>query len=146
MTVVNDNQTVVILDDSSGRLDQDFGYQNGVPAGNIGDFIYNDINGNGIQNVGELGIAGIDVELCLLDEPLILGAVLASDDYSAQAYSNNAVQWASDWIEVDDDGSPFTATGAAANDGFFIGLSDGSIKIKSVDNEKFVSLFNGQVK
>ncbi len=53
--------------DAIGRLDQDFGYNNGVPLGQVGDFIYNDTNGNGIQEPGETGIGGITVELCRTD-------------------------------------------------------------------------------
>jgi len=99
-----DNQSNPTIVDAVGRLDQDFGYTNNVPAGQIGDFIYNDVNGNGIQEPGELGIGGIEVELCRDD--LLLP--FASDEFSVDSYSNNSAQWASDWIEDNDDvgGSP----------------------------------------
>ena len=49
----------------------DFGYQ---PLGSIGDTIYRDDNGNGTQDTGEPGLAGIDVEL--LDDA---GTTLTTD-------------------------------------------------------------------
>ena len=38
----------------------DFGFGG---FGSIGDFVWNDVNGNGIQDLGEVGIAGMTVEL-----------------------------------------------------------------------------------
>jgi len=99
--LVLDNQAATSISDSSGRLDQDFGYTNNVPSGQVGDFIYQDINGNGIQELGEPGIAGINVELCLASS-----TPLASDQFSAVSYSNNPAQWTSDWIELNDNNSP----------------------------------------
>ncbi len=40
----------------------DFGYQDSATA-SIGDFIWNDLNGNGIQDGGEPGIGGVTVDL-----------------------------------------------------------------------------------
>ena len=44
----------------------------------LGDFVWNDLNGNGIQNSGESGIAGVAVELFCSPSNVIGGA----DDYS----------------------------------------------------------------
>ncbi|MCK5920948.1 MAG: hypothetical protein KAG66_08400, partial [Methylococcales bacterium] len=41
-------------------LDQDFGY---LPLGTIGDTIWYDTNNDGVQDAGELGIAGVTVQL-----------------------------------------------------------------------------------
>ncbi|MFT6033327.1 MAG: protocatechuate 3,4-dioxygenase beta subunit, partial [Arenicella sp.] len=43
---------------------QDFGFQTALPAGQIGDKIFTDINGNGLFDASESGIAGINVQLC----------------------------------------------------------------------------------
>ncbi len=124
------NGDPVVLDDTSsptivdaiGRLDQDFGYVNNVPAGQIGDFIYNDVNGNGIQEPGETGIPGIDVELCTL------GAFtdFATDNFDVASYSINAAQWSGNWIELNDDNNPGTATngghGFGGVDGFNLNI------------------------
>lgn len=96
-----DSQAAPSIENSSGRLDQDFGYQNNVPQGRVGDFIYQDVNGDGIQDAGEPGIANIDVELCLISSSRIAG-----DEFSAVSYSNNPSEWASDWIEANDNNSP----------------------------------------
>jgi len=110
--LVLDNQTRPEILDAIGRLDQDFGYTNSVPAGQVGDFIYNDVNGNGIQEAGETGIAGVDVQLCLAS-PLAL-----TEDFNVQSYANNPADWVGDWIEVNDDGSPLTTQ--PGNNGIFV--------------------------
>ena len=102
--VVLDNIGNTAIVNAIGRLDQDFGYNNGVPVGEVGDFIYSDTNGNGIQDAGETGIGGIDVELCLLVN------AGPSDQFNAQSYSNNSPAWAGNWIELNDDNSATTAT------------------------------------
>lgn len=61
-----DNQTTVPPLNGSGgsNLDADFGYQ--PPAANhsdIGDRIFTDLNGNGSEDAGEPGIAGVSVSL-----------------------------------------------------------------------------------
>jgi len=113
---VLDNTTTVNL--SASTLAQDFGYNNNVPVGQVGDFVYNDLNGNGIQEAGELGIGGIELELCRTDGGGFNTQILATDEYNNVAYNNNSAQWASDWIEADDDGSP--ATTLPGNQGIFV--------------------------
>jgi len=61
-----DNQTTVLALNTSNNinLDADFGYQpTGVNYSNIGDTVYQDLNGNSGQDAGELGIAGVTVQL-----------------------------------------------------------------------------------
>ncbi len=41
----------------------DFGYQYAPPPGSLGDRVWNDANGNGVQDVGETGLAGVVVAL-----------------------------------------------------------------------------------
>jgi SdrD B-like domain/PKD domain len=47
-------------DGNNGNLTVDFGFKG---TASIGDFVFNDANGNGIQDAGELGIAGVTVSL-----------------------------------------------------------------------------------
>ncbi len=61
-----DSQTTVLALNSTNNinLDADFGYQ--PPVANhsdIGDIIYQDLDGNGMQSAGESGIPGITVQL-----------------------------------------------------------------------------------
>ena len=57
---VNDNTSEVTLAADEDNLDQDFGYQG---TGSIGDTIWDDDNGDGIQNGGEGGLQNVDVTL-----------------------------------------------------------------------------------
>ncbi len=54
--------TVVLATDSSFDYTIDFGYYT-TPAGRLGDFVWNDLNGNGIQDLNEPGINGVVVVL-----------------------------------------------------------------------------------
>ncbi len=59
----NDGQAV-IANLSSNRLDMDFGYAPLRPGlAVIGDFIFNDVNNNGIQDAGDQGLEGVTVNL-----------------------------------------------------------------------------------
>ncbi len=116
-SVVLDNTSRPEIIDAIGRLDQDFGYNNAVPAGQIGDFVFTDVNGNGLQDLGEPGIAGIDVQLCTLSAPI----TIASDAFNTVGFDNNAAQWSGNWVEVGDD----NAAGSATDDGNGFGTVDG---------------------
>ncbi|NNE74288.1 MAG: hypothetical protein HKN26_11535 [Acidimicrobiales bacterium] len=65
-----DGETTVVLSAAGAVSDADFAYQ---PLGSIGDTIYADDNGNGTQDGGEAGLAGVTVNL--LDAG---GSVIAS--------------------------------------------------------------------
>ncbi|CAE8650126.1 unnamed protein product [Polarella glacialis] len=56
----NPNPSLVVLEAGKSNLTIDFGFYQ--PAA-IGDFVWNDLNANGIQEAGEPGIAGVSVEL-----------------------------------------------------------------------------------
>ncbi|MCI5167044.1 MAG: hypothetical protein D3903_13355 [Candidatus Electrothrix sp. GM3_4] len=59
----NKNGTIVTLsNDSAEDMTIDFGY-NSPCTGRMGDYVWNDVNRNGIQDVGEAGIEGIIVNL-----------------------------------------------------------------------------------
>ncbi|MBV6523040.1 MAG: hypothetical protein MNPFHGCM_03207 [Gemmatimonadaceae bacterium] len=53
--------TVVLATNTSSTLAVDVGFTQGTGA--IGDFVWNDLNGNGIQDSGEPGLAGVQVIL-----------------------------------------------------------------------------------
>ena len=55
-----DNTSDLTLGLSEDNLDQDFGYQ---PLGTIGDTVWFDVDGDGVQDPGEPGIPGITVTL-----------------------------------------------------------------------------------
>ncbi len=55
-----DDTAAVTLAPGEDNDDQDFGYQGN---GSIGDFIWEDTNGDGVQDPGEMGIAGVTVTL-----------------------------------------------------------------------------------
>ncbi len=55
-----DDTAIVVLPPATDDLDQDFGYQ--VAAG-LGDFVWYDLNGDGVQDGGEPGIPGVTVRL-----------------------------------------------------------------------------------
>ncbi len=56
----NDNQSQLTLGAGEVNLDQDFGYQ---PLGSIGDTVWLDVDGNGVINGDEAGIANVTVTL-----------------------------------------------------------------------------------
>ncbi len=64
-TAATDNNgspaSVTLATSSSVDLTIDFGYTTG--RGQIGDFVWNDLNGNGIQDIGEPGLSGVVVTL-----------------------------------------------------------------------------------
>jgi serine-aspartate repeat-containing protein C/D/E len=72
------NQAAFTLAAGQARADVDFGYR--VPLGSIGDRIWLDSNGNGVQDTGETGITGVTVQL------LQGNAVLATNSTGADGH------------------------------------------------------------
>ncbi|MGH1505188.1 MAG: SdrD B-like domain-containing protein, partial [Acidimicrobiales bacterium] len=66
-----DDETAITLTAGTDVTDADFGYQ---PVGTIGDTVFADVDGDGTQDPGDSGIAGVTVEL--LDGA---GTVIGSD-------------------------------------------------------------------
>ena len=133
-SVVLDNISRPVIIDAIGRLDQDFGYNNSVPAGQLGDFVFTDVNGNGLQDLGEPGISGVDVELCTLSAP----TVIASDTFNTVSFNNNAAQWSGPWVELGDNNAAGSATnentGFGAVDGFSMTVFGQSLSIRGNNN------------
>ncbi len=59
------NTATAPLAEGENRTDVDFGYQPATPPllGSIGDFVWQDTNGDGVQDAGEPGIANVTVTL-----------------------------------------------------------------------------------
>lgn len=58
----NPHPTTVVLPANTSNLDVDFGYTP-RPTGKIGDFVWRDVNHNGVQDSGETGINNVKVTL-----------------------------------------------------------------------------------
>ena len=58
--VASANQATFTLNAGASRTDVDFGYR---ATGSIGDRVWNDGNGNGVQDAGEAGLNGVTVQL-----------------------------------------------------------------------------------
>ncbi|HYG62228.1 MAG TPA: SdrD B-like domain-containing protein, partial [Thermoanaerobaculia bacterium] len=56
------HQATVSLGAGEARVDLDFGYRY-PPTGSIGDRVWNDLDGNGVQEAGEDGVNGVTVQL-----------------------------------------------------------------------------------
>jgi hypothetical protein len=81
LTTANDPQTVD-LGPGEDFLDADFGYQ---PLGSIGDYVWLDTNGNGIQDDGDTGINGVLVELWTCAVDLLVTSTTTADDGAGNA-------------------------------------------------------------
>ncbi|MBK9463111.1 MAG: carboxypeptidase regulatory-like domain-containing protein [Sphingobacteriales bacterium] len=72
----------------------DFGF---VPTGSIGDYVWNDLNGDGVQDAGETGISGVTVTLSP-DGTTTTTTTDANGNYSFDNlpggnYTGNSRQW-----------------------------------------------------
>lgn len=65
-------------DGSNGNLTLDFGLKG---TGSIGDKVWNDVNGNGIQDAGEAGISGVTVTLTYPDASTVTATTDANGNY-----------------------------------------------------------------
>jgi hypothetical protein len=99
-TIANDSNPtptqVILANNSSSDLNSDFGYTP-VPAGKIGDFVWNDLNGNGIQDASEPGIGNVTVQLLSLSNVVLATTTTAGNGsylfsgLSAGTYQVNVV-------------------------------------------------------
>jgi len=76
----------VVLETGQDRLDVDFGYR--IPP-RLGDFVWVDANGNGQQDVGELGLSNVVVRLYAPNSVIL--ATVTSTVSGAYAFTNLAV-------------------------------------------------------
>ncbi len=81
------NTATFTFDPSGPNDDIDAGfYQPAVPTNTIGDFVFQDLNGDGIQDVGEPGIEGVTVTL--FDDNNVQIAMTTTDASGAYVFSN----------------------------------------------------------
>jgi len=73
------NSSSLTLGEGERNLDQDFGYQ--AETGAIGDTLWYDNDGDGVQGPGEGGIAGVTVELTLPDGSTVTTVTDANGNY-----------------------------------------------------------------
>jgi uncharacterized repeat protein (TIGR01451 family) len=74
---------IVTLGADAGRLDADFGY---YPRAVIGNFVWEDLNGNGTQDAGEPGMTNVTVRL--YDSASNLVATAQTDTNGVYAFTN----------------------------------------------------------
>ncbi|NET06715.1 MAG: hypothetical protein F6K16_18825, partial [Symploca sp. SIO2B6] len=101
---------VVNLAPGEEDLSIDAGFFNNIEPAGLGDFVFEDSNGNGIQDTGESGVDGVLVKL--------------------QNPDGSAV--------TDGDGNPITTTTAADGSYSFTGLTPGEYKVMFVAPDGFV--------
>ncbi len=78
-----DDETSVTLGLGENRTDVDFGYQQVNLEGSLGDRVWNDIDGDGVQDAGEAGINDVTVQLFDAGGGLVATDVTSGDgDYS----------------------------------------------------------------
>jgi len=81
--VGTDSSAVVELDAGAGRLDVDFGY---YPRAVIGNLVWEDLDGNGVQDGGEPGLTNVTVRL--YDSVSNLVASVQTDTNGVYAFTN----------------------------------------------------------
>ena len=77
--------TVTLATDDSSNQSIDFGYLPPCTSG-IGDFVWHDLNRNGIQDSGEPGIDGVTVQLRNADGALLFGSTTTNTDPTGFAH------------------------------------------------------------
>ncbi len=76
---------VSLFDDNSSNQTIDFGFESPC-SGKMGDFVWEDLNGNGLQDVGEPGIDGVTVHLRKSDNTMIATTTTSVDPGGKDGY------------------------------------------------------------
>ncbi len=126
----------VSLDVAEVVDDQDFGYITNANTGAIGDRVWSDADGDGIQDAGEAGIAGVTLEL-----QTTAGAVVATTTSTADGdYLFTSVPYGEYKVVITDTGNVlagYTATEGPQSEGGLVSnpvtLSDALRTITDVD-------------
>jgi SdrD B-like domain/PKD domain len=79
ITLADGTEPTTDGDGNNGNLTVDFGFRG---TGSIGNFVFNDVNGDGIQNPGEVGIPNAIVTLTLPDGTTVSTTTDASGNYN----------------------------------------------------------------
>jgi len=86
LLTTNNEPFSVSLSPGQDFNDADFGYQKPLAPASIGDTVFNDTNGNGIQDQGELGIGGVTINL--IDSSGALFATAITDQNGFYDFAN----------------------------------------------------------
>lgn len=117
------NPTVVSLGVDEDFDGADFGYQ---PLGSIGDFVWFDRNGDGVQDGGtETGIAGVTVDLFLDDDSS--GTVTSGDTFIGTRTTDGTGAYDFTGLATGDYVATITDTGGALPAGTLTGGSDPAV-------------------
>lgn len=129
LTTNNDPQTVD-LDEGQNFLDADFGYRPpSGPLGSIGDTVWEDLDGNGVQDPDELGIANVTLNLTSPGADNVCGtaddAFLASQATDADGlYLFTDLEAGSYCVNPDETTVPADYTLTTANDPQAVALAE----------------------
>jgi protocatechuate 3,4-dioxygenase beta subunit len=121
--IATPDTAAVTLTAGQTRDDVDFGYR-GTAA--LGDRVWYDINGNGSQDAGEVGLNGVTVELLDGDGDVLLSTVTAGDGvytfagllpgtYDVRVVSSTLLGGAVATFDLDGTGTPHLATATVAS-------------------------------
>ena len=134
-TAANDSNaspaSVTLAGNASSDLTIDFGF-NAPCAGSIGDFVWNDLNSNGIQDAGEPGIANVSVTLRDADTNAVLGVATTGAN---GAYLFEGLCLGDYIVEVDPTTLPAGMVASPANQG-----GNDTLDSDGVDHEALVTL------
>ncbi len=118
--------TTVVVQSAAGRTDVDFGYQGDA---SVGDRVWNDLNGNGMQDAGEAGINGVTVKLLdFHDNPVGTTVTSGNGNYTfSHVLANNVDEFYTvqidtstlpagyvETFDLDDGTGPFSTADAAS--------------------------------
>ncbi|HEX4962858.1 MAG TPA: SdrD B-like domain-containing protein, partial [Thermoanaerobaculia bacterium] len=115
------NTAAVTLASGASRTDVDFGYQGDAT---VGDRVWNDRNGNGVQDAGEPGINGVTVQLVDFNNNVIDTKVTSGDgiynfthvlenQYTVQIVTSTLPAGYNETYDLDDGVGPFNTPDAA---------------------------------
>ncbi len=93
------NSTTAVIYATAPSAGEDLTYDFGLTAVNIGDYVWLDSNGNGIQDSGEAGIQGVRVDLLDSNGNPVEACMNTIGDYLDDGGSNNASAGSIDWSD-----------------------------------------------
>ncbi len=122
-----DSHTLVTLGDGASHLTADFGY---VGSAELGDLVWLDLNGDGVADLTEPGLAGVDVTVTWYGDDGVAGG---GDDVTLPAYVTDA---AGNYLAT---GLPDGNYGVAVTAGVPIGLVNSADEDGDLDDQTDVS-------
>lgn len=98
---------------------------NGQSNGSIGDFVWSDFNGDGVQDVGELGLSGVTVYLDLNSNGTLDGGEQSSVTDGNGAYAFTGLASSTYLVTIDNSSLPSGLNLTTGNNPFSISLASG---------------------